>query len=76
MKIAPQMTRKGRLQIGADADITVFNPATIADRSTIADPAQESVGVQYVFVNGTEVRNPEGNVTSALPGLAITSDRT
>lgn len=72
---SPQMTRKGRLQIGADADVTVFDPATIADRSTIADPAQESIGVQYVFVNGTEVRNPEGNITSALPGVAITSDR-
>lgn len=70
---SPQMATKGRLQIGADADITVFDPATIADRSTIENPAIESVGVQYVFVNGTEVRNPEGNITSALPGVAIRS---
>jgi dihydroorotase len=72
---SPQMTRKGRMQIGADADVTVFDPLTIADRSTIENPAQESVGVKYVFVNGTEVRNPEGNITSALPGVAIRSDR-
>lgn len=72
---SPQMSRKGRLQIGADADITVFDPATIGDRSTIENPAQESVGVKYVFVNGTEVRNLDGNVTSAKPGVAIRSDR-
>lgn len=72
---SPNMGRKGRMQIGADADITVFDPATIADRSTIENPAQESVGVKYVFVNGTEVRNPEGNIESAFPGIAIRSDR-
>ncbi len=72
---SPQMVSKGRMQIGADADITIFDPVTIADRSTIENPAQESVGVQYVYVNGVEVRNPSGNVTGALPGVAITSDR-
>lgn len=72
---SPMMARKGRLQIGADADITAFDPLTIADRSSIENPAVESVGVKYVFVNGTEVRNPEGNITSALPGIAIRSDR-
>ncbi len=71
---APAMRRKGRMQIGADADITIFNPNTIADRSTIADPAQESVGVEYVFVNGTEVRNPTGSVRTAFPGTAIRSE--
>lgn len=70
---SPQMLRKGRIQIGADADITVFDPLTIQDQSTIANPALESVGVGYVFVNGTEVRNPDGNVITALPGAAITS---
>ena len=83
---APAMRRKGRMQIGADADVTVFDPETIDARSTIADPSLESVGVDYVFVEGTEVRNPGGNVletTSAdgttaanRPGRAIVSDRT
>jgi N-acyl-D-aspartate/D-glutamate deacylase len=72
---SPQMARKGRMQIGADADITAFDPLTIADTSTIENPAQESVGVRYVFVNGTEVRNPEGNITTARPGVAIRSAR-
>jgi N-acyl-D-aspartate/D-glutamate deacylase len=70
---APAMRRKGRLQIGADADITVFDPHTIADRSTIEDPAQESVGVDYVLVDGTVVKTPDGIVRSARPGTAITS---
>ncbi len=70
---SPQMLRKGRIQIGADADITVFDPLTIQDQSTIENPAQESIGVDYVYVNGTEVRNLSGNVTTSLPGTAIMS---
>lgn len=69
-----QMARKGRLQIGADADVTVFDASTIIDSSTIENPAQESVGVEYVYVNGTEVRNPDGNVAGVSPGVAITSN--
>ncbi len=77
---APAMRRKGRMQIGADADVTVFDPERIAARSTLADPAQESVGVEYVFVAGTEVRNPGGNVLTDSagepnrPGRAATSE--
>lgn len=73
---APDMARKGRMQIGADADVTVFDPATIIDRSTIETPQLESNGVSYVFVNGVEVRNPGGNVGSATPGLAVRSQIT
>ena len=40
----PALQTKGRLQIGADADITIFDPATVGDRSTIADPAQMAGG--------------------------------
>ena len=48
----PQMKRKGRLQVGMDADIVVFDPETIADRATFADSNQAAVGVQTVLVNG------------------------
>ena len=49
---APVMARKGRVQAGADADLTVFDPETIIDRSTYADPAAPSEGVMYVLVGG------------------------
>jgi N-acyl-D-glutamate deacylase len=48
----PQMRKKGRLQIGMDADIVVFDPATIADKGTYEDANQPAVGVQTVLVNG------------------------
>ena len=49
---APAFRRKGRIQEGADADITVFDPATILDRATYREPFQASVGVQHLLVNG------------------------
>jgi len=68
---AVAMRKKGRLQIGADADITVFDPKTLIDRSTIEAPGVESEGVHYVFVDGQVVRDTHGNRTSVRPGNAI-----
>lgn len=70
----PDLRRKGRLGIGADADIAVFDPATIADRSTIQDPAQESSGVQWVLVEGRIARSPEGRTDQPPAGRALKSD--
>ncbi len=53
--LAPVFKNKGRIKVGADADITVFNPGTVADRSTYQQPALTSVGFQYVLVNGVPV---------------------
>jgi predicted amidohydrolase len=52
---APDAARKGRIQVGADADIVVFDLDTIQDNATYADPAQFSEGMRYVFVNGVAV---------------------
>ncbi|MGH9188065.1 MAG: amidohydrolase family protein [Acidimicrobiales bacterium] len=68
----PAMRRKGRLQRGADADITVFDPATVEDRSTIDNPAQASVGIEWVVVAGQVVQSPEGQHKDALAGQPIT----
>ena len=46
----PAARQKGRLQEGADADIVVFDAATIGDRSTFAKPMEPSVGVRYLVV--------------------------
>ena len=53
--LAPVFKNKGRVRIGADADITVFDLATVADRSTYQQPALTSVGFKYVLVNGVPV---------------------
>ncbi|MFV0524256.1 MAG: amidohydrolase family protein [Acidimicrobiales bacterium] len=49
----PDLARKGRLQRGADADVVVFDPATVVDRATVASPELASVGVRFVLVEGT-----------------------
>jgi N-acyl-D-aspartate/D-glutamate deacylase len=54
-KLAPVFLNKGRIKVGADADITVFDPATVSDRSTYQQPALPSVGFRYVLVNGVPV---------------------
>lgn len=69
----PALRRKGRLQIGADADLTVFDPATVSDRATVADPAQASTGVRWVLVSGRVVKSPDGLQRQELPGQAIRS---
>jgi N-acyl-D-aspartate/D-glutamate deacylase len=68
---APAMRKKGRLQIGADADLTIFDPATLADRSTVKQPGVESEGVRYVLVAGQVVRDLTGNHQEVRPGVAI-----
>jgi N-acyl-D-aspartate/D-glutamate deacylase len=69
---APAMARKGRLQRGADADVVVFDPATIEDRATVEDPSRESVGIDWVLVAGTPVKTPDGIDQTQRPGRAIT----
>ena len=65
------MKNKGRLQVGMDADITVFDPATVQDRATYERPNQTSVGVKYLRINGAFViRNGELD-TQAFPGQPV-----
>jgi len=49
---APLFRRKGRMQEGADADVTIFDPETVLDRATYRDPYQEAVGIEHVVVGG------------------------
>ncbi|HEY5490027.1 MAG TPA: D-aminoacylase [Gemmatimonadaceae bacterium] len=44
---------RGQLRVGAMGDVVVFDPATVADTATFADPFQYAVGVTAVFVNGS-----------------------
>ncbi|MBI4539010.1 MAG: amidohydrolase family protein [Gemmatimonadetes bacterium] len=51
----PAMARKGRLSVGADADIIVFDAETVSDQATFDEPARRSAGMRYVFVAGEPV---------------------
>jgi len=69
--ISPQMKRKGRLQIGSDADITVFSAEKIIDTADFEGELTYSTGVQYVLVNGQFVVWDGELVEGARPGRAI-----
>jgi N-acyl-D-aspartate/D-glutamate deacylase len=64
------LTDRGRIKVGWAADITVFDPQTVADRATFTNPHQYAVGIPYVIVNG-EVVLDGGQHTGALPGRVL-----
>ena len=68
---APAMKKKGRLQVGADADITIFDAAKIIDRATYTKPAQRSKGIEFVMVNGTLVVDGGEIVNGVNPGRGV-----
>lgn len=71
---APAVRRKGRVQVGADADITVFDPASIIDRATYDAPDTPSDGVRYVLVGGTIVVRDGRLADGVYPGGPVASE--
>ncbi|CAN5701189.1 amidohydrolase family protein [soil metagenome] len=69
----PAFARKGRLQRGADADLVLFDPTTIADRATLTDPARPSTGVEGVVVSGRVVLGPDCLRSDVRPGRFLTA---
>jgi len=61
---------KGRIKVGADADITVFDADRVIDKATFEKPLQYSQGIQFVLVNGTPVVSDGKLVAGVLPGRA------
>ncbi|HJS73447.1 MAG TPA: amidohydrolase family protein [Vicinamibacteria bacterium] len=72
---APQMGKKGRIQVGADADITVFDADRILDLSTYEKGDIPSRGIAHVLVGGTFVVRDSKPVDGVFPGKAIRSAR-
>ncbi|HEU5289181.1 MAG TPA: amidohydrolase family protein [Cyclobacteriaceae bacterium] len=70
---APVMKKKGRIQEGCDADITVFDPTTIIDKATFEGGLKFSEGIQYVVVNGTLMIDNTKTVPYTFPGKPILS---
>ena len=66
----PAMAAKGRLKVGADADVTIFDPDTVIDRATYEDGAIPSAGIPWVIVSGQPVVD-NGTLTDARPGRGI-----
>ena len=65
---APMFKKKGRVQVGADADLAVFDPAKVIDRSTYEDPTKMSEGFVHVLVNGVPVVREGQLRTESTPG--------
>ncbi|HEX3877359.1 MAG TPA: amidohydrolase family protein [Bryobacteraceae bacterium] len=75
MTIAPAnrlgVTVKGRIAVGADADVAIFDPAKVIDRATFENPAQYSEGMVYVLVNGVPVVQKAALVDGIFPGRPL-----
>ena len=61
---------RGRIAPGMKADLVVFDPDAVIDRSTVKDPTAPPLGIPYVVVNG-ELVVDDGRVTDARPGRAL-----
>ncbi|PZU46084.1 MAG: D-glutamate deacylase [Sphingomonas sp.] len=69
--ISPQMARKGRIAPGMDADLTLFDPATVIDAATFEKPMQPSRGIRHVLVNGQPIVQNGKLVPNIWPGEPI-----
>lgn len=73
-KRVPMMNKKGRVQVGGDADLTLFDPERVIDVATFTDPAQPSAGIPFVIVGGEMVVRDGEIVDGVFPGRAVRAE--
>lgn len=74
-KSASAFRRKGRLSVGADADIVLFDYDKVIDRATVEHPEYSSAGIEYVLVGGVIAKSPKGVHKWVRAGKAIRRDQ-
>jgi dihydroorotase len=71
----PAMRDKGRIRVGADADLAIFDAATVIDRATYREPSLPAAGIRDVIVNGVPVVRASAFVRGVAPGRAVRAPR-
>ena len=67
----PSMRNKGRIRVGADADLTIFDPQSIIDQSTFQEPAKYAAGIRFVLVNGVLIVKDGELQSNIYPGRPV-----
>jgi N-acyl-D-aspartate/D-glutamate deacylase len=68
---SPVFAHKGRIQVGADADIVMFDPKTVAANATYGDPYEKPTGIRHVLVAGRQVVKDSNRIEGRYPGKKI-----
>jgi N-acyl-D-aspartate/D-glutamate deacylase len=68
---APAFAKKGRLRVGFDADITIFDPDTVIDNSTYEEPTLPPTGMEHVIVGGVRIVDGGQVVEGVAPGVGV-----
>lgn len=71
---APAFKKKGRIQVGADADIVLFDPNTVVNNASYRDPYQEASGIEHVLVNGVHLVDQGQLIDGVFPGKRIVAN--
>jgi N-acyl-D-glutamate deacylase len=67
----PAMRNKGRIKVGADADLVAFGADRVIDKATFENPAQYSEGIEHVMVDGVFVVSGGSFVKGVYPGAGL-----